>query len=252
MVFLHRTLLLTICLTAAMVAPRLFAAELLRVGVSFAIPPYVIEEEGRGIELDLFKEAFRDSGYEPHFEYLPLERTFRMLESGKLDAIINVKPGMLNNVFLSQPVIAFHNRVFTLGKTHISTLDDMKTLRVSAFQRARQILGGAFASMADQNPRYEEVAKQQGQVHRLMLGRVDAVILEQRVFYYYLAELADSKYGAELYASGRVRQYDLFAPTHYHFAFRQVELQRRFDRQLDAMRADGRYRKIFEAYGATP
>lgn len=39
MVFLHRTLLLTICLTAAMVAPRLFAAELLRVGVSFAIPP---------------------------------------------------------------------------------------------------------------------------------------------------------------------------------------------------------------------
>jgi polar amino acid transport system substrate-binding protein len=40
-----------------------------------------------------------------------------MLESGKLDAIINVKPGMLHDVFLSQPVIAFHNRVFTLGKT---------------------------------------------------------------------------------------------------------------------------------------
>ena len=106
--------------------------------------------------------------------------------------------------------------------------------------------------MADQNPRYEEVAKQQGQVHRLMLGRVDAVILEQRVFYYYLAQLANSKYGAELYAPYRVRQYDLFAPTHYHFAFRQATQQRWFDRRLDAMRADGRYQRIFARYGATP
>ncbi|HHQ4580318.1 TPA: substrate-binding periplasmic protein [Aeromonas hydrophila] len=246
-------ILLCVAACATLLLPSLLlAGEPLRVGVSFAIPPYVIEEEGRGIELDLMREAFRDSGYEPQFEYLPLERTFRMLESGKLDAIINVKPGMLHDVFLSQPVIAFHNRVFTLGKTHISTLDDMKTLRVSAFQRARQVLGGAFASMADQNPRYEEVAKQQGQVHRLMLGRVDAVILEQRVFYYYLAQLANSKYGAELYAPGRVRQYDLFAPTHYHFAFRQAAQQRWFDRQLDAMRADGRYQQIFTRYGATP
>jgi polar amino acid transport system substrate-binding protein len=63
---------------------------------------------------------------------------------------------MLHDVFLSQPVIAFHNRVFTLGKT-TSVLDDMKTLEVSAFQRARQVLR-CFASMADQNPRYEEVA----------------------------------------------------------------------------------------------
>ena len=246
-------ILLCVAACATLLLPSLLlAGEPLRVGVSFAIPPYVIEEEGRGIELDLMREAFRDSGYEPQFEYLPLERTFRMLESGKLDAIINVKPGMLHDVFLSLPVIAFHNRVFTLGKTHISTQDDMKTLRVSAFQRARQVLGGAFASMADQNPRYEEVAKQQGQVHRLMLGRVDAVILEQRVFYYYLAQLANSKYGAELYAPGRVRQYDLFAPTHYHFAFRQAAQQRWFDRRLDAMRADGRYQQIFARYGATP
>mgnify|MGYP006176410565 FL=1 len=85
-----------------------------------------------------------------------------------------------------------------------------------------------------------------------MLGRVDAVVLEQRVFYYYLAELADSKYGAELYASGRVRQYDLFAPTQYHFAFRQAVQQRWFDHQLNAMRADGRYQQIFTRYGATP
>lgn len=67
----------------------------LKVGVSFAIPPYVIESNQRGIELDLLKEAFAGSGYEPSFEFLPLERTFRLFESGKLDAIINVRPGWL-------------------------------------------------------------------------------------------------------------------------------------------------------------
>ena len=165
------------------------AAEPLRVGVSFAIPPYVISHEDRGIELDLMREAFAGSPHELQVVYLPLERTFRMLEEGKLDAIINVKPGMLESAYLSQPVITFHNRVFTLAPTAVHTMKDLQTLRVSAFQRARQILGTTFSDIVDQNPRYEEVARQEGPGQRLLLGRTDAVILEQRVFYYYLAQL---------------------------------------------------------------
>lgn len=226
-------------------------AEPLRVGVSFAIPPYVIKHEGSGIELDLLTEAFAGSGYEIQFEYLPLERTFRMLESGKLDAIINVKPGMLNHAYLSQPVITFHNRVFTLDKTQIRSLADLKSLRVSAFQRARQILGEDFAGVVDQNPRYEEVARQEGQVQRLLLGRTDAVILEQRVFHYYLAQLSGSEPYSGRYNPNQVRQFELFAPTHYHFAFRQAAQRQWFDRELSRMRKDGRYERIFAAYGTT-
>lgn len=226
-------------------------AEPLRVGVSFAIPPYVIKHEGRGIELDLLREAFAGSGYELEFNYLPLERTFRMLEEGKLDAIINVKPGMLNNAYLSQPVLTFHNRVFTLAPTSIGRMTDLRGLRVSAFQRARQILGADFARIADQNPRYEEVARQEGQVQKLLLGRTDAVILEQRVFQYYLAQLTREAQSAGRYSTGQVREHDLFAPTRYHFAFRQAQQQQWFDRQLDNMRKDGRYERIFATYGMT-
>lgn len=227
------------------------AAEPLRVGVSFAIPPYVIKHEGRGIELDLLREAFAGSGYELEFNYLPLERTFRMLEEGKLDAIINVKPGMLNHAYLSQPVITFHNRVFTLAPTTIQQMTDLKRLRVSAFQRARQILGADFARIADQNPRYEEVARQEGQVQKLLLGRTDAVILEQRVFHYYLAQLTREEQNTGRYSVGQVREHDLFAPTRYHFAFRQAAQQQWFDRQLDEMRKDGRYERVFAAYGTS-
>ncbi|MCO4204932.1 substrate-binding periplasmic protein [Aeromonas taiwanensis] len=226
-------------------------AQPLRVGVSFAIPPYVISKEDRGIELDLVREAFADSGHDLQVVYLPLERTFRMLEEGKLDAIINVKPGMLNNAHLSQRVITFHNRVFTLDQTALHSLQDLQTLRVSAFQRAKQIQGEEFAGIVGSNPRYEEVARQEGQVQRLLLGRADAVILEQRVFYYYLARLLGETASGERYPSESVRQHDLFPPTHYHFAFRDVTQQQWFDRQLTRMKADGRYERIFARYGAS-
>jgi polar amino acid transport system substrate-binding protein len=122
-------------------------------------------------------------------------------------------------------------------------MKDLQTLRVSAFQRARQILGTTFSDIVDQNPRYEEVAKQEGQVQRLLLGRTDAVILEQRVFYYYLAQLLGDEEG-DRYPKDKVRQHDLFPPTHYHFAFREAGHRQWFDRQLAKMKADGRYERI--------
>ncbi|BDS32470.1 substrate-binding periplasmic protein [Aeromonas caviae] len=239
-----------LCLALLMFGSHL-AAEPLRVGVSFAIPPYVISHEDRGIELDLMREAFAGSPHELQVVYLPLERTFRMLEEGKLDAIINVKPGMLESAYLSQPVITFHNRVFTLAPTAVHTMKDLQTLRVSAFQRARQILGTTFSDIVDQNPRYEEVARQEGQVQRLLLGRTDTVILEQRVFYYYLAQLLGDDQEGDRYPKDKVRQHDLFPPTHYHFAFREAGHRQWFDRQLSKMKADGRYERIFAAYGTT-
>ena len=232
--------------------PGQLLAQPLKVGVNFAIPPYVIEGDSRGIELDLLREVFADSGYEPSFEFLPLERTFRLFESGKLDAIINVRPGMVDPLFLTRPVITFHNRIFTLRTTHISTLDDLHSKRVTAFQRARIILGGEFAAMANQNPHYEEVAKQQGQVHQLMRGRVDAVVLEERVFYYYLDQLIATAQAGERYERNQVRQADLFPPTVYHFAFRSADALKLFNARLEAMKKDGSYQRIFEVYGAKP
>ena len=37
----------------------------------------------------------------------------------------------------------------------------------------------------------------------------------------------------------------------YHFAFREAGHRQWFDRQLAKMKADGRYERIFAAYGTT-
>ncbi|MFM4651144.1 substrate-binding periplasmic protein [Aeromonas bivalvium] len=226
------------------------SAHPLKVGVSFAIPPYVIQEQGRGIELDLLRAAFDGSEYRLDFQYLPLERTFRMLADGKLDAIINVRPGMLDGAFLSRPVIRFRNQVFTLPPFTLMSLDDLATMRVTAFQRATRVLGPDFAAVAARNPHYEEVAKQQTQVRQLLLGRVDAVIMEERVFHYFLDQLqpADPLHGSR----AQILAHSLFAPTLYHFAFRSAAVRDHFDRALLAMRVDGRYEQIFADYDVSP
>ena len=74
-----------------------------------------------------------------------------MLEEGKLDAIINVKPGMVDNAYLSQRVITFHNRVFTLDQTafHLRGSANAASQR---FQRARQILGTEFLTSSPEIP----------------------------------------------------------------------------------------------------
>lgn len=239
-------------LIMGLIVSGLLSAAPLKVGVSFAIPPYVIEKQGQGIELDLLRTAFMDSGYQLDFQYLPLERTFRMLTDGKLDAIINVRPGMLDGAFLSRPVIRFHNQIFTLAPLTVTSLTALTTLKVTAFQRATQILGPGFAAMAANNVRYEEVAKQQGQVHQLLLGRVDAVVMDERVFYYHLAQLRQGRSEPHIYNRERIRANVLFEPTLYHFAFRDAAVRDHFDRALLGMRVDGRYEQIFANYGAEP
>jgi polar amino acid transport system substrate-binding protein len=166
-----------------------------------------------------------------------------MLEEGKLDAIINVKPGMLESAYLSQPVITFHNRVFTLAPTAVHHEGFADTAR-QCLPACTTDPGTTFSDIVDQNPRYEEVARQEGQVQRLLLGRTDAVILEQRVFYYYLAQLLGDDQEGDRYPKDKVRQHDLFPPTHYHFAFREAGHRQWFDRQLAKMKADGRYERI--------
>ncbi|MCX9134859.1 transporter substrate-binding domain-containing protein [Aeromonas veronii] len=238
-------------LLSLLMSTELYAKQL-RVGVSFSMPPYIIDQGPRGIELDLIRSAFAGTTYEIVFEYLPVARTFRQFESGKLDAIINVTPGMVDPALLSAPVLIFHNRVFTLNDTHINTLDDLLPLRVVAFQRATDFLGGEFAAMANNNPRYTETAKQQAQVSLLLVGRVDAIVLDELIFQYFWAQAQNDVRLKEAFRTAKIRQADLFPPTYCHFAFHSADARTLFDRQLEAMRKDGRYQQIFAAYGVTP
>ena len=227
----------------------------LRIGVSFAIPPYVIADEDRGIEIELLRAALADSPEPLQVLYLPLARSFQMLESGELDGMLNLRPGMVDGVHYSQPVLTFRNMVIT-SETRwpagsLQRLTDLRQLKILAFQRAREILGRDFTSAVAAAPYYAETAKQSLQVRQLLRGRIDAVVMERRIFDYYLHDAASSGQYLSHEVNQRFVKHDLFPPTDYCFAFRSQSIRDRFNRNLARLRANGEFARILARYGVS-
>lgn len=222
----------------------------LRIGVSFSIPPYVMQEEDRGIEPDLLRAALPDV----KIVYLPLARTWQGLATGELDGTINVHPGVLSGVYYSAPVLTFHNRVFTLAKQipagSLKQLSDLAGLKVTSFQYSSRLLGEEYAANVASTPGYSETAKQILQVRQLVYGRVDAIVMEQRVFDYYLAEVRREQAG-DAPPLPAIAVHDLLPPTIYHFAFRDPAVRDSFDQQLTRLRANGGFSAILARYGVS-
>ena len=221
------------------------------IGVSFAIPPYVIKETDQGIELDILRQAFGVSGHQIRIKFLPLIRTFSLLEAGKIDGIINIKEGMVDGVFYSDEVITFQNCAISLAVRRYPDFKSLSFLRdkyIIAFQRAADILGRDFADIAADNERYEEVAAQEHQVIRMFLGRkADVVVMEKQIFNYYRKKiLEDGTIGQR--AEAAVTYHEIFPPTHYRFAFRSRQIRDDFNHGLKTIRNNSQYDRIMYKY----
>ncbi len=223
----------------------------LTIGVSFAIPPYVIKEIDQGIELEILREAFYVTDHSVNIKYLPLARTFTQLKSGKVDGVINIKKGMLENVYYSDEVITFQNCAISLAKKGYPDFKELSFLKgkhIIAFQRATAILGEKLANIAFGNEKYEEVAEQDRQVIRLFLDRsADFIIMEKQIFNYYRKKvLLDKIIGHK--SKLPVKFHFLFPPTHYRFAFKNKKVRDAFNHGLRTIRSNQKYSQIIKKY----
>ncbi|WP_228290861.1 substrate-binding periplasmic protein [Shewanella cyperi] len=225
-------------------------ADELTIGVSFSIPPYVIQENNTGLELELLNMALAASGHRVNITYLPLARTFHELREGKLDGIINVHEGMVDKVFYSDVAIVFQNCAISLAKNQlkIDSIRDLKDKRIVAFQRASVLLGPEFSQVVTANDEYSEVARQQLQVYMLMKDRVDAVVMDRHIFNYYRKQalLQNALNAAELQQS--LVYHEIFPPTEYRFAFQSERIRDDFNRGLKQLKSDGSWQQLHEKY----
>jgi len=225
-------------------------ADVLTIGVSFSIPPYVIQENNTGLELELLNMALAASGHKVKVTYLPLARTFHELREGKLDGIINVHEGMVDKVFYSDVAIVFQNCAISLAKNHlkIDKINDLKGKRIVAFQRASVLLEPEFSEAMASNDEYSEVARQLLQVYMLMKDRVDAVVMDRNIFQYYRKQalLQNALSAAELQQA--LVFHPVFAPTEYRFAFQSERIRDDFNHGLGLIKADGRWQELQDKY----
>lgn len=223
--------------------------EPIEIGVSFTIAPYVLQDEDRGIEIDLLREIFHQTRYQAIIRYLPLARSFSMFENRALDGALNVTLDTFQRpYFLTDPIITFQNCAIQLleADRSLNSVDDLSTGHVLAFQRSLQLLGEDFARAVAQNPDFEEVADQRQQVFRLLKQRnADVVVMEERIYEYYRLHAEDAGF---IEASKPVKKECFFTPSHYRLAFHDKAVRDTFNRRLSEIKRSGEYYNIIKRY----
>jgi len=248
--FLLLTIILTLSLITKIVA--ISSDRTITLSAGLTLEPYVIGSNNSGIEIDIVREALAVEGYVVKFVYQPLRRAKITFFSDSVDGVLTVKSHFpeVDKSFLSNEYITYHNFAVSLksNKFKINNILDLKDKTVDAFQQARLSLGNEFKEVADQNPRYREIANQKNQIKKLFNLRSDVIVLDRRIFKYYRNELKKSEIFNTTLFETPVKFHALFEPTHYRIAFKSKILRDSFNLGLIELKKSGRYKEIIKSY----
>ena len=241
---MKRLVFLVLSLTLAMSYSNLLCAEskkTLLVGFGMNKPPYVLEKEDSGLEVEIFREAARAAGYEVKSFFGPLERLKSKMKKAELDAITTTNLNENLHFYNSIPFITYHNYAFALKKKNlkIKTIADLKKYSITSFQRSRDLLGSEFAKMANENPQYREFADQKLRNIQLFKERADVAIADKRIFEYFNSQLDSS-----VNRNQPIIMYNLFKENHYQAAFRSETVMKKFNQGLLEIKKNGTYQKL--------
>lgn len=221
------------------------SAEPLRMGFGNHKPPYIFENQQRGLEYEIVVAALKSAGFEvPQPYYAPMARLHLRLKRGELDGIATTQEDG-GGAFYSDVYIEYHNVLVALAKRRlqINSIADLANYSISSFQRSRFFFGPEFQVMAEHNPRYREEPRQINRNRLLYAGRVDLIIADRRIFRYFNAQVSD-----QVDVSQAITLYPLFPATRYQLGFRLEAQRDRFNQGLKAIRESGEYQRIEQKY----
>ena len=208
-------------------------------------PPFIIEENGQGLQLDIVRSALKASNKEVHFIHVPFGRTVTTYQRLNADGIVTVLSDYRHpSLFISQPFITYQNVAVSLleNKFSIENINDLSGKSIVAFQNAKKFLGKDFNKVIRYAMDYREVAEQMKQIDMLFLHRTEVVILDINIFKYLL------KYGR----SGRYTQpfkvHSIFNERQYSAAFKSEKIRDLFDQGISTMREEGTYQIFVDKY----
>lgn len=140
-----------------------------------------------GLQYDLLDAALTTSSLQlGEITFATNLRALRLVKTQKVDCIIN-SPSNSDGLFLTQSLLEYQNSVYFLSKNKlkIDTIQDLKNYSLVGFQNANQYLGAEFSELSKTHKSYHEIASQKNQILMLFSERIQAIILEQRIFDYY-------------------------------------------------------------------
>ena len=214
--------------------------------VGLSKPPYVIEETDSGYEIELITAVLNDINLQPKFIYVPLGRTLRLLDQGMGAMLLTINKNIVpNNKIRTRAYVTYQNvAVYRQDSNfHISSVEQLKKLRVAAFQNATKYLGHEFETAIKFNKSYFEVPSQFQQVRLLLEGRIDVAIMDINIFSHILAQVSDTQSQDVQFETAPI-----FARSDYSAAFKDSNLVKPFNQALVTFRSTSAYQDLKDKY----
>jgi len=237
----QRVAMLVFCVSALQVSA---SEQALTVAISLDIPPYVMNQAGDGLELDIVREAL--PAYSVHFIQRPYGELQNAVSAGKADASVGVRAAD-DAVFYSDNFITFANYAISKEADNftIKRIEDLKDHSVLTWQGAWRVLGDAFISLFGPGglarDNYMEVADQAEQVRLFWRGRSDVIVIDRSIFNHFSKQQGQSLSEARLHP--------VFPPvTNYRVAFRNAAVRDQFNQGVRALCDSGRYTALLNRY----
>jgi polar amino acid transport system substrate-binding protein len=211
-------------------------------------PPFVIEKNDSGIQLDILRSAFAAMEYQVRFVYVPLGRHLKSLEQLGVDAvgIISQTHPLSAELYLSSPYITYQNVVAALKQSNfdIDSFNQFEGKTLVAFQNASLFLGAQYRSSTLKASLYHELSEQKRQVKMLMRKRADLIVIDKRILAYLYTQLPKEE-------QLPIETFSLFKPTLYSAAFKKAEHRDIFNQGIEIIKNNGLYQNIFNSYVAS-
>jgi polar amino acid transport system substrate-binding protein len=221
------------------------SSEQLDVVVGWDKPPYVMSADHSGFELELTRVILKELGHELSPIYVPFGRTARLLKDNAVDIALTLnKAHKVSADILSDPYVVYQNVAVTREDRNIKVngLTSLRGKSIIAFQTAKNVLGKEYGNTLASQPNYLEMARQDRQVNMLMLGSVDAVIMDRNIFSYLKAQ-------NDAYSNDAVTIHELFPVSAYCAGIPNPELRAQFNATLKQFIENGRYQALLTRFG---
>jgi len=227
-------------------APASPAPSSVNIGLQSVIAPFVLADRASGLFADVLRAAFASQQVTVEFINLPNVRFEEQFRQGVFDVTTASVPRQAQDGYLSRwPVTYFHNMAITLrGRIPtLSSVDDLKKYRVTAFRNAQKVLGPAYAAATTDHPHYREAVTMPSGA--LLLDRTDVIISQPDVFRYYLRQQLPQRRNVE----AELAYHDVLGPGKFYWMRFRTEAQRdTFERGIAQLYATGEIDRILARY----
>jgi polar amino acid transport system substrate-binding protein len=227
-----------------MLSQPLFAKEL-KIAFGLLMPPYVISQDNKGIEIEIVKKVFSLNTINITPVYVPLARLPKEFKLNTIDGTLPVLESLgLKDAYYSNAYISYQNIAISLQKNNIqiNSIKDLKNKDIVSFQNSKKYLGKVFLEAVKNNKNFYELYDQEKQVKMLFRNRTKVIVIDKNIFNYYKKQLTNTN------TDVGITIHDIFPKTPYKIAFRNEQIRDDFNKGLELLKKQGLYDKIIKKY----